>query len=275
MPNEIIYDRLFIKLKNDTYIPIIQHGSSNCWEYDFFTKREIPEKHWWNINHMYNPNTQKTTYQDFWTKEQLEELADEWKTKELFKSRETPFTEDEFKRWFLNGTKKARTIEELKEYNITLYIWVDTYFLNKNYFHYLDIQNEDELIPKINRIKEWIQEHNLPNGIPVYTIGFRERDCMKRLPRKPYNKKKKPKDLTHYFVIGKRDKTLYIYKKTPIRWLFCWKTEYAKKFETAKEAAKWFAKYQYKLNEPKNWDIFEINNTTEKPPEKKGEHKQP
>ena len=81
--------------------------------------------------------------------------------------------------------------------------------------------------------------------------------------------------MTHYFVIGKHDKTLYIYKKTPIRWLFCWKAEYAKKFETAKEAAKWFTKYQYKLNEPKNWDIFEINNTTEKPPDKKGEYEQP
>lgn len=264
MSNEIIYDRLFIKLKNNTYIPIIQHGSSNCWDYDFFTKREIPEKHWWNINHIYNHNTQETTYRDFWTKEQLEELADEWKTKELFKSRETPFTEDEFKRWFLNGTKKARTIEELKNYGITLYIWVDTYFLNQNYFHYLDIQSEDDLIPKINRIKEWIQEHNLPNGFPVYTIGFRERDCMKRLPRKPYNKKKKPKDLTHYFVIGKHDKTLYIYKKTPIRWLFCLKPEQAKQFETAQKADKWFTKHKINLKEPNTWRIFEIHNTNNK-----------
>ena len=81
---------------------------------------------------------------------------------------------------------------------------------------------------------------------------------------KTVQQEKKPKDLTHYFVIGKHDKTLYIYKKTPIRWLFCLKPEQAKQFETAQKADKWLTKHKINLKEPNTWDIFEIHNTNNK-----------
>lgn len=40
MSSEIYYDRAFIRV-DDRYIPIVKHGSSNCFEFEF--GREVPE----------------------------------------------------------------------------------------------------------------------------------------------------------------------------------------------------------------------------------------
>ena len=44
MSSEIFYDKAFIRV-GEKYIPIVNHGSSNCFDIDR-RGREIPEKRW-------------------------------------------------------------------------------------------------------------------------------------------------------------------------------------------------------------------------------------
>ena len=49
MSSEIFYDKAFIRV-DDRYIPVVNHGSSNCFDFDS-RGREIPEKHWSVLNY--------------------------------------------------------------------------------------------------------------------------------------------------------------------------------------------------------------------------------
>lgn len=49
MSSEIFYDKAFIRVDN-RYIPVVNHGSSNCFDFDS-RGREIPEKHWSVLNY--------------------------------------------------------------------------------------------------------------------------------------------------------------------------------------------------------------------------------
>ena len=44
MSSEIYYDRAFIRV-GDRFTPVVNHGSSNCFDFDA-CGREVPEKHW-------------------------------------------------------------------------------------------------------------------------------------------------------------------------------------------------------------------------------------
>ncbi|MFR1480866.1 MAG: hypothetical protein ACLSB9_36905 [Hydrogeniiclostridium mannosilyticum] len=50
MSSEIFYDKAFI-LVGEKYIPVVNHGSSNCFDFDS-RGREIPEKHWSVLNYL-------------------------------------------------------------------------------------------------------------------------------------------------------------------------------------------------------------------------------
>ena len=50
MSSEIYYDRAFIKIGEEQFIPVANHGSSNTFDFDL-RGREIPEKHWSVLNY--------------------------------------------------------------------------------------------------------------------------------------------------------------------------------------------------------------------------------
>lgn len=49
MSYQIYYDKAFIKVE-EKYVPMINSGSNNCWEVNFFGQ-EIPEKNWSVLNY--------------------------------------------------------------------------------------------------------------------------------------------------------------------------------------------------------------------------------
>jgi len=49
MSSEIYYDRAYIRV-GDRFIPVVNHGSSNCFDFDA-CGREVPEKHWSVLNY--------------------------------------------------------------------------------------------------------------------------------------------------------------------------------------------------------------------------------
>lgn len=98
MSSEIFYDKAFI-LVGEKYIPVVNHGSSNCFDFDS-RGREIPEKHWSVLNY---PHTGRMLF----TAEEMQEIAAVHEKANrnnrggTRKSRNRSFEEGEFGRWIL------------------------------------------------------------------------------------------------------------------------------------------------------------------------------
>lgn len=113
MSSEIFYDKAFIRVE-EKYIPVVNHGSSNCFEFDS-RGREIPEKTWSVLNHPY-------TERMLFTADEIREIADFYEEISMSnrggtkKSRNRSFEENEFRRWILAGMKSAHTVEEYMEF---------------------------------------------------------------------------------------------------------------------------------------------------------------
>ncbi len=65
MSSEIFYDKAFI-LVGEKYIPVVNHGSSNC--FDFDSRGHNREKHWSVLNY---PHTGRMLF----TAEEMQEIA--------------------------------------------------------------------------------------------------------------------------------------------------------------------------------------------------------
>ena len=64
MSSEIYYDRAYIRV-GDRFIPVVNHGSSNCFDFDA-CGREVPEKHWSVLNY---------TFRHLFTEEEIRQIA--------------------------------------------------------------------------------------------------------------------------------------------------------------------------------------------------------
>lgn len=119
MSSEIFYDKAFIRV-DDRFIPVVNHGSSNCFDFDC-RGREIPEKRWSVLN---------DTHRDrqIFTAEEMREIAAVYEEASVSnrggtrKSRYRSFEEGEFGRWILAGMKSAHTVEEYTGYGNTVVV---------------------------------------------------------------------------------------------------------------------------------------------------------
>lgn len=109
MSSEIFYDKAFI-LVGEKYIPIANHGSSNCFEIGY-RGREIPEKYWSVLNYPYQDKM-------LFTADEMKEIAETYEAASVNnyggtrKSRYRSFEKGEFRRWILAGMKSAHTVED-------------------------------------------------------------------------------------------------------------------------------------------------------------------
>lgn len=119
MSSEIYYDRAFIRVE-DRFIPVVNQGSSNCFEISF-NGQEIPEKAWWCVNYPFKDR-------QIFTAEEIRyiaEMHDEISRRDpglMRKSRNRCFEAGEFFRWFVGGMKSAHTVEEYTEYGNTVLV---------------------------------------------------------------------------------------------------------------------------------------------------------
>ncbi|MBR0277900.1 MAG: hypothetical protein IJQ50_05530 [Clostridia bacterium] len=109
MSYQIYYDRAYIRV-DDKFVPIVNDGSNNCWEYSIFARRDVPEKSWNIMNY-------KRRSQVLFTADEIREIAKDYEevsrsSGTCFKSRNRAFGRGEFERWIINGMKRAYTIEE-------------------------------------------------------------------------------------------------------------------------------------------------------------------
>lgn len=66
MSSEIYYDRAFIRV-GDRFIPVVNHGSSNCFDFDVHG-REVLEKHWSVLNYTFHGR-------QLFTEEEIRQIA--------------------------------------------------------------------------------------------------------------------------------------------------------------------------------------------------------
>ena len=118
MSYEIYYDRAFISVGSN-YIPLVNSGSSNCFEYGF-GGRSICEKAWNVLNW-------KRGGRFMFTAAEVGEIArdyDEYNQESgmMYKSRHRAFDNSEMERWIINGMKRAYTVEEYVSFGNSLYV---------------------------------------------------------------------------------------------------------------------------------------------------------
>ena len=146
MSSEIFYDKAFIRV-DDRYIPVVNHGSSNCFDFDS-RGREIPEKHWSVLNY-----TRRDS--QIFTADEMQHIAEVYEAASMGnrggtrKSRNRSFEEGEFGRWILAGMKSAHTVEEYKEYGNTVVVidYSDSYWRKHSVF------TTEELMEKLKELE--------------------------------------------------------------------------------------------------------------------------
>ena len=112
MSSEIFYTKAYIKV-DDKFIPLINHGSSNCSTINF-QGREVPDKHWSVICYPYEDRL-------IFTEEEMREIARQHEKANTSnrggtkKSRYRAFEIGEFERWFLGGLRYAYTVEDYQQ----------------------------------------------------------------------------------------------------------------------------------------------------------------
>lgn len=108
MSAEIYYKKAYIKV-GDKFIPMVNHGSTNCWEISW-KGRHVPEKNWSVLGYGANGSF-------LFSKTEIEDLAKEYEgysedNSGILKSRNRGFERGEFENWILAGMRSALTVED-------------------------------------------------------------------------------------------------------------------------------------------------------------------
>ena len=181
MSYEIFYDKRFIKLEDDMVIPIMQHGSNNCWDISG-SGRDIPEKSWSVVNYPFNDKY-------IFTKEEIALMGKENSKCDMFKARGNPMTNDEVERFYINGYRAAKTLEFYLELG--------------NHFEFRDITDWDNIIrynPKTTEeLKELIEERSSEGK--RLNMGFTNRNFIVPKRNKIIREKRKIVQ-DSYYVLG-------------------------------------------------------------------------
>ena len=188
MSSEIFYDKAFIRVE-EKYIPVVNHGSSNCFEFDS-RGREIPEKTWSVLSHPY-------TERMLFTADEIREIADFYEEISMSnrggtkKSRNRSFEENEFRRWILAGMKSAHTVEEYMEFGNRVII-ID--YSEDRWMKY-SVPTTEALLDKIQELAD-----------RQITVGFWDnrhvnRPTMRRSERQPFDFSSLPE---YYVLLGKQ-----------------------------------------------------------------------
>lgn len=236
MSYDILYDRRFIKITEKGYIPIIQIGSSNTFEYSYSGK-EVPEKIWMNLKII---NPKKEIFSEGEILKMAKDLEKEAESGAIMKTRYTPFKPGEITRWFKSGIKNAKTLEE--------YIsWGNKLIITK-YDDYTSLYptTTEELLNEI--IVSQLTNTEIE-------LSFRDRDF--KVPKKNAQNHIQKTLKTHPYIIDLGDDYLHhlgkhTYYVTPF-------PEAAKKFKTEKETQKYIDKYKEKFPSLKEGKIININ----------------
>lgn len=183
MSSEIYYDRAFIRV-GDRFIPVVNHGSSNCFDFDAHG-REVPEKHWSVLNYTFHGR-------QLFTEEEIRQIAAVYEAATsdnrdgIRKSRNRSFGVGEFGRWIMNGMKTAHTVEEYRACGNTVVVVEYTEPIWKKHVVY----TTEKLLDKLNDL----------DGNPI-SVSFWDDRTVTHPPTRRKNDLLNHNDLTEYYVL--------------------------------------------------------------------------
>jgi len=244
MSYEIIYDKQFIKLKDNLFVPMLYWGSSNLFE-PTYGGRERRSREWSSWNYITGGNFYATKEEILLNCDKLrQEKIDNNKDAQLRYSNWDVYDDKQFgyfssiaiggsthntsygnfKGLFSTGCRKALTIEELKSFGVSVSI---TSYLYKNDYDDLGVKpynssptNGDEFIEMIKEATERYKDTDV--SISVRLNGAHERVLKqirnKLFPRKKSIKKRIEVNQFYTITVGGRyfvRKLKYGYKYAP------------------------------------------------------------
>ena len=258
MSTDIIYNRAFIKVDNERVIPIIEAGSSNCYEASGRNPKRA--RSWCNDCGFANyrdgfvigNEALKKAIDDFRQErinsanEYVKEHGESWAYDDgnfgyhtgirFYGKKKCTFTM--FKNFYLNGIKQAKTIEEYRELGIHFNIHVNSWdkkaeFADKG-IEYKEAVTFISTEHMLSTIKEFVDYYE-PYGISLY-IGESGLNWNKKKLKQPKVKKAKTCKVVNEVFVLESDCGYFIKQ---LRWgyRYSYFTSYnAKKFETEKQA---------------------------------------
>lgn len=269
MSTEIFYDKMFIAVpEKKKFIPIIFAGSNNCYQYDL-SSRGRRARSWFLDTYMLGNKAMMATEEEIL--QRIEETREDYKRRHedyndnnfgyfaaiAIGSMGSRSTFGQYKGIYTTGMRKALTIEQLLEVNITVVVEMRDYnqqrekeaaAKNHKWFGTTEITSTQHLLDTIELYSSTY------DGTPYnWTIGFQDGDRLewniKRIRAKYFpTAKNKPKewiDVDHYFTV-KTTVGAYFQKFT--RYGYKYSFSYPqRKFQTEKEAQAYVNKYKDRL----------------------------
>jgi hypothetical protein len=248
MSYDIIYNRAFIKVDENRTIPFLLMGSSNLFESSGSNTKRV--RSWCNMrfNDIIETNDNILKGVDDHKERIIERHPNEvdainknfsWYSGVRFYGNiGTSFTK--YKNYFINGIKRAKTIEEYKSLNIQFYVHV--YSWNKvEDFHNKNIEyKEDVYITDTNHLIETVKEFSdyyFPLGYSVYIqgIGLREKD--NRLIKPKVKKSKTVLTLDEVYSIKCTNNNAFLIRLLKYGYKFSYmRSDKVKQFQNEKKA---------------------------------------
>lgn len=226
MGYSIIYDRRSVKLKDGTYILMLQTGSNNCFE--FVNGREVSEKYWTGL-HLVNEKAGDISCSLEQMKARIAEFSTCWDC--IAKSRGNFFqSEEELRKYLEGGLKYPYTFDEYRKAGNTFQ--VSCWDKEQHKIVRRDVSSEEEMSATI---KEFVANPDYES----VNVKFSGREFS---PIKSYGQRQSKEKATHGYMIcatDKRGEKMYFKKKTPRQLRFTSVTNNARVFGKRDQAQKY------------------------------------
>lgn len=231
MSYSIVYAREFIKAGDGRILPLVLCGSNNCWTMGV-SGRESRERHW---NLMYIKNNEIPAL----LPEQLIDKVKAYIPSEYQQHfmRNGKWVDDaRLMRFFENGIKKAKTLEEINDELLVKSLLCGEVYYYKGYdavcIHSSTIKSTEQLDDFLSEADRLICENKDAHKLYV-DISF---DIEKPLEREKVARNKKER-LKQFYVVTTNFG--YVSSLTRSGIYSTHSANHAKQFKTEKEAAKW------------------------------------
>lgn len=241
MSYEIVYNRQFLKI-DDKIIPLVLHGSNNSYE-TTMSGKDRRARDW---DAMYLSCNKMIAV----TEDKLMELIEDYcgGTYQEHFMRNSKWVDDKgLIRFFQNGIKNAKTIEDMnEEYYFSglqgyFSIWkhMDNTIENK-----VEIKSSEDLREFLSVIQKRLDSKTINEEI-YFCLRYYDEEFK---PRIQVKKERKPKErLTDYYAI-KINNHSYLVQVTSKRIRYCCLCDNTKQFKTGKEANRYIEKIKDKFN---------------------------
>lgn len=235
MSYEIVYNKQFLRI-DGKIIPLVLHGSSNCYE-PLSNGRQRRERNW---NPIYIGSNKPIAVTESDLMKKIESCCDGGEYQEHFMQNGKWVDDKGLIRFYKNGIKNAKTIEELKED----YFFYGIYGLfsvwkgyNNTIENRMEINSSDDLREFLEAAQNRLDNKTEKESIYICLNYYNEKfECRIKPERKAKER------LTDYFAIKVGNRDSYLVKQTSRRIRHTILCDMTKQFKTEKEANKYVEK---------------------------------